>query len=334
MKTKMRAMVLHRCGEPLELVWKPVPDPGPGQVLVEVEACGVCRTDQHIADGELPEPPQLPLVLGHEVVGRVAALGEGVEDFAVGQRVCIPWLGATCGSCWYCTHDQENLCDSPTFTGYTRDGGYAEFSVADAQFCFALPPQLDPVHAAPLVCAGLIGFRSYRFVGEQAQRLGFYGFGASAHILAQLAVAQGREVYAFVRPGDEEGRRFALELGCVWAGSSDALPPHPLDAAIIFAPVGALVPAALRAVRKGGVVVCGGIHMSPIPSFPYQDLWHERVIRSVANLTRRDGTEFFKAIENVPIRTHVETYPLEKANEALDALRRGQLKGAAVLVIS
>ncbi|MGB9691540.1 MAG: zinc-dependent alcohol dehydrogenase family protein [Candidatus Sumerlaeaceae bacterium] len=329
----MRAMVLRRCGEPLELAEIPRPTPGPGQLLVQVEACGVCRTDQHIADGELAEPPRLPLVLGHEVVGRIVELAPQVEEFTIGQRVGIPWLGSTCGRCWFCVHEQENLCDNSVFTGYTRDGGYAQFAVADARYCFALPVHLDAVHAAPLLCAGLIGFRSYRFVGEHAQRIGFYGFGASAHILAQLAVAQGREIFAFVRPGDEQGRRFALELGCVWAGFSDEPPPCALDGAIIFAPVGALVPAALRAVRKGGVVVCGGIHMSPIPSFPYRDLWHERVIRSVANLTRSDGLDFFKAIENVAIHTHVRPYPLEQANDALDALRHGQLTGAAVLVM-
>jgi propanol-preferring alcohol dehydrogenase len=330
----MRAMILEEQGRPLRLAQIPRPQPAAGDLLVRVEACGVCRTDQHIADGELPTPPHLPLVPGHEIVGTVEEIGAGVEGFEHGLRVGIPWLGGTCSRCWYCCNDAENLCDAPTFTGYTRDGGYAEYTVADARYCFALPPALDPLHAAPLLCAGLIGYRSYSFVGERARRVGLYGFGASAHILAQLAQAQGRDVYAFVRPGDEAGRRFALELGCVWAGFSDAAPPEPLDAAIIFAPVGALVPAALRAVRKGGVVVCAGIHMSPIPSFPYRDLWEERVIRSVANLQRRDGIEFFRAISNVPIRTHVEPYPLEKANEALNALRHGTLQGAAVLVMA
>lgn len=332
MMSTMRAMVLTEPGQRLELAHWPIPVPSAGEVLVKVEACGVCRTDQHIADGELPRPPILPLVLGHEVVGTVAAIGDDVQDFAIGQRVGIPWLGATCGKCWYCMHNKENLCDAPGFTGYTRHGGYAEFAVADARYCFALPTNLDAVHAAPLLCAGLIGYRAYSLAGSEAQRLGLYGFGASAHILAQLASAEGREVFAFVRRGDDEGRRFAFQLGCVWAGFSDELPPSPLDAAIIFAPVGALVPAALRAVRKGGTVVCAGIHMSDIPSFPYKDLWHERTIRSVANLQRRDGIEFFRKLESITIRTHVQCFPLEDANAALDALRYGRLQGAAVLV--
>ncbi|MCX7625517.1 MAG: zinc-dependent alcohol dehydrogenase family protein [Candidatus Sumerlaeaceae bacterium] len=330
--TTMRAMVLPKPGQPLVLDYRPRPQPAAGEILVKVEACGVCRTDQHIADGELPPPPRLPLVLGHEIVGIVAGLGENVREFEIGQRVGVPWLGATCGRCWYCVHGRENLCDSPTFTGYTRDGGYAEFTVVDARFCFGLPPRGDAVHTAPFLCAGLIGYRAYSFVPADALRIGLYGFGASAHILAQLALAQGREVAAFVRRGDEEGKRFAIELGCSWAGWSDEMAPHELDAAIIFAPVGALVPAALRAVRKGGVVVCAGIHMSDIPSFSYRDLWHERVIRSVANLQQRDGHAFFRAIENLTIRTHVQVFPLEQANDALNALRQGRLQGAAVLV--
>lgn len=329
---KMRAMVLSNPGQRLVLDYLPRPRAGVGEILVKVEACGVCRTDQHIADGELPPPPRLPLVLGHEIVGTVAEVGANVYHFEIGQRVGIPWLGATCGHCWYCAHERENLCDAPTFTGYTRDGGYAEFAAADARYCFAIPPHYDAVHAAPLLCAGLIGYRAYSFVPNDAQRIGLYGFGASAHILAQLAMAQGREIAAFVRRGDEEGRLFAMELGCTWAGWSDELPPRELDAAIIFAPVGALVPAALRAVRKGGTVVCAGIHMSDIPSFAYRDLWHERVIRSVANLQQRDGIEFFRAISDVTIRTHVQVFPLDQANEALDALRQGRLQGAAVLV--
>lgn len=329
----MKAMVLEEPGQPLRLVELPRPNPSYGQVLVRVEACGVCRTDQHIADGELPPSPLRPLVLGHEIVGRVEALGPGVHDFAIGQRVGVPWLAATCGQCWYCRHGHENLCDTADFTGYTRHGGYAEFTVADARYVFPLPDGYDPAQAAPLLCAGLIGYRAYRFAGEHARRIGLYGFGASAHILAQIAAACGREVYAFVRPGDEAGRAFALEVGCTWAGPSDALPPVPLDAAIIFAPVGALVPAALRAVRKAGVVVCAGIHMSDIPSFGYRLLWEERVIRSVANLERRDGVELFRLLETVAVRTHVRCYPLEQANGALEALRAGALEGAAVLVI-
>ncbi len=330
----MKAMILEKPGQRLRLAELDRPNPGPGEVLVRVEACGVCRTDQHIVDGELPPPPFLPLILGHEAVGRVEACGEGVESFEIGQRVGIPWLGGTCGQCWYCRHDAENLCDAPSFTGYTRHGGYAQFTVANADYCFGLPPNIDPLHAAPLLCAGLIGYRAYSLASDKAHRLGLYGFGASAHILAQLARAEGREVYAFVRPGDEEGCRFAVELGCSWAGFSDERPPRPLDAAIIFAPVGALVPAALRAVRKGGVVVCAGIYMSDIPSFAYRDLWHERIIRSVANLQRGDGINFFRALERVEIRTHVQPFALEEANEALEALRQGRLQGAAVLVIA
>ncbi|AXA34859.1 MAG: alcohol dehydrogenase [Candidatus Sumerlaea sp.] len=328
----MKAMLLEAARTPLVLREVPMPSPSANEVLIAVEACGVCRTDQHIADGELPPPPHLPLILGHEVVGRVVRVGERVQSLAIGDRVGVPWLGKTCGSCDYCSKGRENLCDAPEFTGYTRNGGYAEYVVADARYCFRLPESCEPASSAPLLCAGLIGYRAYRLAGTDVVRLGLYGFGASAHILAQLATAQGREVYAFVRRGDEAGVAFARSLGCVWAGWSDELPPEPLDAAIIFAPVGALVPRALQAVRKGGRVVCAGIYMSDIPAFPYRILWEEREIRSVANLERRDGTEFFEAMAGVAIRTHVETFPLAQANEALDRLREGRLTGAAVLI--
>ena len=329
-ETTMRAMVLERPGQALEARDLPVPRPGPGQVLIEVLACGVCRTDLHVVDGDL-EHPKLPIIPGHEIVGQVVAIGDGVEGIAAGMRVGVPWLGRTCDHCTYCRSGRENLCDTPGFTGYQIDGGYAEFTVADARYCFALPDDADPVAQAPLLCAGLIGYRSYRMAGD-AEKLGLYGFGAAAHILAQLARHQGRSVYAFSRPGDSQAQSFARRLGAVWAGGSDEIPPEPLDAAILFAPVGALVPAALRAVRKGGTVVCAGIHMSDIPSFPYALLWEERGIRSVANLTRRDGREFLDLTASVPIRTEVHAYPLDQANRALSDLRDGRLTGAAVLV--
>jgi propanol-preferring alcohol dehydrogenase len=299
-------------------------------VLVEVKACGVCRTDLHVVDGELPDP-KLPIVPGHEIVGRVAAIGEGVCAPAVGVRVGIPWLGSTCGICRYCRGGRENLCDRPLFTGYTRDGGFATHALADARYAFALPQAVDDAGIAPWLCAGLIGWRSYRMAGE-GERLGIYGFGAAAHLLAQVAVWQGRKIYAFTRVGDTVAQRFAQNLGAVWAGGSDEMPPQPLDAAIIFAPVGALVPAALRAVRKGGRVVCGGIHMSDIPQFPYRILWEERQIVSVANLTREDAREFLGIAPRAGLRSEVTRYPLAKANEALSDLRDGRLQGAAVLV--
>ncbi len=296
----MRAMVLHRVGAPLEAADRPVPDPRPGQVLVKVSACGVCRTDLHLVDGELPDIATT-IVPGHEVVGRVAAVGEAVDGFGQGDRVGIPWLGSTCGVCWYCRHDLENLCDTPGFTGYTIDGGYADYAVADARYCFKLPGAYGDVEAAPLLCAGLIGHRSLKAAGE-GEHLGLYGFGAAAHIVAQVARWQGRQVYAFTRSGDTVAQEFARRLGACWAGPSEAPPPHALDAAIIFAPVGSLVPAALRAVRKGGTVVCAGIHMSDIPPFPYDIMWGERVVRSVANLTRRDAVEFLELAPTVPVR--------------------------------
>ncbi|MER3419084.1 MAG: alcohol dehydrogenase [Chloroflexota bacterium] len=326
----MRAMLLEVPGQPLRPADVPIPSPGPAQVLLRVRACGVCRTDLHVADGELPDP-KLPLVLGHEIVGVVEACGAGVERFAPGDRVGVPWLGWTCGTCRFCRSGRENLCDYARFTGYQLDGGYAEYTVADERYCFPIPPQYGDVEAAPLLCAGLIGYRSLVAAGA-GERLGIYGFGAAAHLIAQVARHQGRTVYAFTRPGDEEAQRFALELGAAWAGSSDQAPPEPLDAAIIFAPVGALVPAALRSVVKGGVVVCAGIHMSDIPAFPYAILWGERVVRSVANLTRRDGEEFLALAPAVPVRTETVPLPLEQANEALDRLRTGRLRGAAVLV--
>jgi alcohol dehydrogenase, propanol-preferring len=314
-------MVLDAPGRPLRAAELPEPEPGAGQLLVRVHACGVCRTDIHVADGELPDP-KFPLVLGHQIVGRS-------ED---GRRVGIPWLGWTCGECRYCTSGRENLCDLARFTGYQLDGGYAEYVVADERFCFAVPGGYSDTQAAPLLCAGLIGYRALRFAGD-AERLGLYGFGASAHIVAQVARHQGRRVFAFTRPADAEGQAFARELGVEWAGSSDERPPEELDAALIFAPVGQLVPVALRATAKGGTVVCAGIHMSDIPSFPYELLWEERSLRSVANLTRLDGEEFLALAPQIPIRTEVEIFPLERANEALERLRTGGLRGAAVLDI-
>jgi propanol-preferring alcohol dehydrogenase len=327
----MRAMLFEQAGRPLCRTELEVPKPGPGQLLIKVRACAVCRTDLHVVDGELANP-KLPLIPGHEIVGTVAQGGEGIERYAIGDRVGIPWLGWTCGECSYCLAGRENLCDHARFTGYNLDGGYAEFTLADQRFCFPIPDAYKDTEAAPLLCAGLIGYRSLAKAGD-GRRLGIYGFGAAAHIIAQVARYQKREIYAFTRPGDEEAQRFARDLGAVWAGSSNELPPAELDAAIIFAPVGELVPEALRAVGKGGTVVCGGIHMSDIPSFPYEILWQERSICSVANLTRRDGEEFLAIAPKVPVRTETQTFKLEDANEALKRLRVGKIHGAAVLVM-
>ena len=329
----MRAMVLKEPGRPLEEVERSGPAPGPDEVRIRVRACGVCRTDLHIVDGELTEP-SLPLIPGHQIVGEVVERGSGVESLEEGQRVGVPWLGWTCGECWYCRHDMENLCDRAEFTGYDRDGGFAEETVADARYAFPLPGGAGDLQVAPLLCAGLIGYRAYRMAVETAgevTRIGLYGFGSAAHILAQVAGHDGRDVFAFTRPGDEEGQTFARQLGAVWAGPSDEEPPEPMDAAIIFAPVGPLVPAALRAVRKAGAVVCAGIHMSEIPAFPYDILWEERVIRSVANLERRDAREFLELAPRVPVNTEVHTYDLGEANGALDDLREGRFSGSAVL---
>jgi propanol-preferring alcohol dehydrogenase len=323
-------MVLERPRHPLRAVELPSPNPGPGEVLIQVRACAVCRTDLHVVDGELTNP-KLPLVPGHEIVGVVSAKGEDAERFKPGDRVGVPWLGWTCGTCEYCRTGRENLCDQARFTGYTLDGGYAEYTVADQRFCFAIPDSYSDAEAAPLLCAGLIGHRSLLKAGD-ARRLGIYGFGAAAHIITQVARFQGREIYAFTRRGDREGQQFAKSLGAVWAGDADALPPEKLDAAIIFAPAGELVPMALKAVAKGGTVVCGGIHMTDIPAFPYELLWEERSICSVANLTRRDGEEFFALAPRVPVRTTVQTFSLAEANDALNRLRAGQIRGAAVLV--
>lgn len=327
----MRAMVLYHAGQPLRLTHLPLPQPAAGQVLVKVSTCAVCRTDLHILDGELPRP-KLPLVPGHEIVGRVAALGDGVARFKVGDRVGIPWLGWTCDDCSYCKSQRENLCDAARFTGYTLDGGYSEYTVADARFCFLIPDSYSDTEAAPLLCAGLIGYRSLKKAGP-ARRLGIYGFGAAAHIVAQVARHQGREVFAFTRPGDVAAQQFAKSLGAIWAGDSTSTSPQLLDAALLFAPAGELVPRALHAVAKGGVVVCGGIHMSDIPSFPYSALWEERTVCSVANLTRKDGDEFLALAPQVPVRTNIEIFPLEEANAALARLRAGQLCGAAVLTM-
>jgi alcohol dehydrogenase, propanol-preferring len=328
---KMRAMVFNEAGAPLQLQELPVPTPGPGQLLLRVSTCGICRTDLHIIDGELSEP-KLPLIPGHQIVGRVTALGRGASAFKVGDRVGVPWLGATCGTCQDCREGRENLCDAARFTGYHLDGGFAEFATADQRFCFPIPEGFSDLQAAPLLCAGLIGYRALRFAGD-ARRLGIYGFGSAAHIVAQVARWQEREVYAFTRPGDANGQAFARQLGAVWAGSSDDAPPKALQSALIFAPAGQLVPAALKAVAKGGTVVCAGIHMSDIPSFPYQILWGERVLRSVANLTRRDGEEFLEIAGRIPVRTEVQAYPLAEANRALADLRAGNFKGAGVLVL-
>jgi propanol-preferring alcohol dehydrogenase len=324
-------MVLDSPGSPLRAAEVPRPEAGPDDVLIRVHACAVCRTDLHVVDGELPDP-KLPLIPGHQIVGTVEEVGARVERFARGDRVGVPWLGHTDGTCRYCLSGRENLCDDARFTGYEIDGGYAEYTVADYRFCFPIPEDFHDLQAAPLLCAGLIGYRSFRMTGA-AERIGLYGFGDSAHIIIQVALHQGRKVFAFTRDGDEERQSFARELGAAWAGGSSELPPEELDAAIIFAPVGALVPLALRAVAKGGVVVCAGIHMSDIPSFPYEILWGERVVRSVANLTRRDGEEFLALAPEVPVRTQVQPFALEEANEALKALREGKIRGAAVLVV-
>lgn len=328
----MRAMLLDAPGKPLRLARLPVPHPAPGEVLVKVEACGVCRTDLHVVDGELPQP-KLPLIPGHEIVGRIAALGEGVAHLQPGERVGIPWLGWTCGKCSFCRSGKENLCEKALFTGYTRDGGYAEFTVADARYCFPVAESYDAAAAAPLLCAGLIGYRSLRLAGS-GKTLGIYGFGAAAHIVAQVAQHEGWRFFAFAKPGDEAALRFARSLGAEWAGGSDETPPELLDAAIIYAPAGPLVPAALKAVAPGGRVVCAGIHMSDIPSFPYEILWRERSVHSVANLTRADGKAFLALAQEIPVVTTVETLPLERANEALARLRKGRLTGAAVLVMA
>ena len=343
----MLAMVLEAARQPLQARDVPVPQLArmaerasedahsatAGHVLIKVNACGVCRTDLHIVDGELAQP-RLPLILGHEIAGTVVQTGEGVERFHVGDRVGVPWVGYTCGDCPYCRQGRENLCDNARFTGYTLDGGYAEYTVADQRYCFALPAAYSDAEAAPLLCAGLIGYRSYRMIGAGVQRLGIYGFGAAAHIIAQIAIHQGKRVYAFTRPGDTATQAFARQLGAVWAGGSDERPPEALDAAILFAPVGSLVPAALRAVDKGGTVVCGGIHMSDIPQFPYALLWEERSVRSVANLTRQDGEEFMALAAQFRINVRATPFPLRQANEALDSLRHGKIDGAAVLIPS
>jgi propanol-preferring alcohol dehydrogenase len=326
----MRAQLLTEARRPLAAADLPEPRPGPGQLLIAVKACAVCRTDLHILDGELAHP-KLPLVPGHEIVGTVIEQGPGADRFAIGDRIGVPWLGWTCGLCDYCRSGRENLCDRARFTGYQIDGGYAELTVADQRYCFAIPAGFGDVAAAPLLCAGLIGYRTLRLAGE-GERIGIYGFGAAAHIIAQVARYQGRQVFAFTRPGDTAAQDFARSLGAVWAGGSDETPPQPLDAALIFAPIGALVPAALAATKKGGTVVCGGIHMSDIPSFPYRLLWEERVVRSVANLTRRDAEEFLALAPKAGISTATATYPLAEANQALADLRNGALQGAAVLV--
>jgi propanol-preferring alcohol dehydrogenase len=327
----MRAMVLERAKQPLQLREVPNPKPARGQVLVRIATCAVCRTDLHVVDGELPDP-KLPLIPGHQIVGHVGEIADDVEGFSIGDRVGIPWLGWTDGECPYCRSNRENLCDRARFTGYTIDGGYAEFTVADARFCFHLPDRYNDVEVAPLLCAGLIGYRSYRKTGD-TRRLGIYGFGNAAHLIAQIALYEGRDLFVFTRPGDTKTQQSAKALGAKWVGGSDEKPPEKLDAAIVFASVGPLVPAALRALAKGGIVVCGGIHMSDIPSFPYADLWGERVITSVANLTRRDGEEFLEIAPRVPVRTESETFPLEDANTALDRFRSGKLKRTAVLMM-
>jgi propanol-preferring alcohol dehydrogenase len=334
----MQAVVLDKPGQPLQRKEVPVPRPGPDQVLLRVHACGVCRTDLHVVDGELDEP-KLPLILGHQIVGSVVEVGDqvaarqDVERFQVGDRVGVPWLGYTDNTCRYCRRGQENLCENPKFTGYTLDGGFAEYAVAYGQYSFHLPESYEDAEVAPLLCAGLIGYRTYRLAGEHRDRLGIYGFGSAAHIIAQVAIHQGNKVYAFTRPGDAEAQQFARDLGAVWAGSSTERPPEKLDAAMIFAPVGPLIVEALKSVATGGTVVSGGIHMSDIPSFPYRLLWEERIIRSVANLTRRDGEEFLEIAPLVPVKVTVNRFPLEAANEALDQLRRGEFEGSAVLVM-
>lgn len=329
----MQAMLLTAPRSELKLVEIPTPTPSPDQVLIKVHACGVCRTDLHILDGELNKP-KLPLVLGHQIVGQVVKLGERVERFKPGDRVGVPWLGYTDGTCRYCQRGQENLCDHPLFTGYTIDGGFAEYTVADQRYCFSLPEGYSDILVAPLLCAGLIGYRTYRLAGDYIEKLGIYGFGAAAHIVAQVAIHQGVKIYAFTSPGDVAAQEFAQRVGAVWAGDSTQRPPEELDAALIFAPVGPLIVEALKAVAKGGVVVSGGIHMSDIPSFSYSLLWEERVVRSVANLTRQDGEDFLRIAPQVPVKAEVQTFPLEEANQALQLLRSGQLQGAAVLTIS
>lgn len=331
---QMRAMQFEAVGSPLRLVKRSVPEPGPGQVRLRVRACGLCRTDLHVVDGELSEP-RLPLIPGHQIVGEVDALGAGVSDFAPGQRLGVPWLGGSCGHCWFCREQQENLCDRARYTGYQLDGGFAEYCVADAGYCFPIPPGYADEQAAPLLCAGLIGHRAWRMAGgrgDSLRTLGLYGFGAAAHILIQVARHHGQRVVAVTRPGDHAAQAFARRLGAAWAGGADETPPLTLDAAIIFAPAGELVPRALRAVRKGGRVICGGIHMSDIPAFPYADLWGERSLQSVANLTRADGEAFLPLAARIPVRTQVQCYPLEEANRALEDLRHGRLTGAAVIV--
>ncbi len=330
MTNEMRAMVLHAIKRPLAMETRPLPMPGTDEIRVKIEACAVCRTDLHVVDGDLPQGP-LPIIPGHEIVGIVDAVGGGVSSMRIGERVGIPWLGHTCGTCPYCRDHRENLCDHPVFTGYTRDGGFATAAVADAAFAFAMPGFADPVAAAPMMCAGLIGWRSLKMAGE-AKKIGLYGFGAAAHLIAQVCRWQGREVYAFTRTGDAPAQKMAMDLGAVWAGSSEEMPPALLDAAILFAPVGALVPPALKAVKKGGTVVCGGIHMSDIPAFPYDILWEERKLVSVANLTREDATEFLALAPKAGVKARTTIYPLAQANEALDDLRAGRLQGAAVLV--
>lgn len=328
----MRAMVLEAPGEPLTLKQVPVPAPGPNQVLLQVHACGVCRTDLHILDGELKNP-KLPLILGHQIVGTIVDLGKDVDQFQLGERIGVPWLGYTDGTCQYCQRDQENLCENPLFTGYTIDGGFAEYAVVDQRYCFTLPEAYADREVAPLLCAGMIGYRTYRLAGEHIDRIGIYGFGSAAHIIAQVAIHQGKRVFAFTRPGDNEAQEFALQLGAAWAGDSTQAPPEKLDAALIFAPVGSLIVDALRATTKGGTVVSGGIHMSDIPSFPYRLLWEERTIRSVANLTRKDGEDFLAVAPRVPVETQIQTYTLEAANQALDDIRSGRLQGSAVLIV-
>jgi propanol-preferring alcohol dehydrogenase len=329
---RMQAMVLEGPRQRLQRQEVPVPRPGPDQVLLRVHACGVCRTDLHVIDGDLDEP-KLPLILGHQIVGSVVEAGEQVERFQVGDRVGVPWLGYTDNTCRYCRRGQENLCENPKFTGYTLDGGFAEYTVAYEQYSFPLPEAYEDADVAPLLCAGLIGYRTYRLAGEYKDRLGIYGFGSAAHIIAQVAIHQGKKVYAFTRPGDAETQQFARDLGAVWAGSSTERPPEELDAAMIFAPVGPLIVEALKSVAKGGTVVSGGIHMSDIPSFPYRLLWEERIIRSVANLTRRDAEEFLEIAPQVPVKVTVNRFPLEAANEALRQLREGEFEGSAVLVM-
>jgi alcohol dehydrogenase, propanol-preferring len=328
----MRAMVFKGAGKPLQLEQMPVPQLGPNQVLIKVAACGICRTDLHIVDAELIQP-KLPLVLGHQIVGHIVQVGEQVKNFSVGDRVGVPWLGGSCGVCDYCLAGRENLCDKAEYTGYTIDGGYAEYCVANAAFIFPIPVNYPDIQAAPLLCAGLIGYRCLRMT-EGAKRVGFFGFGASAHLLIQVVTHRGGEVYAFTRAGDSKGQAFSKKMGAIWAGSSEEKPPILLDAAIIFAPVGPLVPLALQAIKKGGIVVCAGIHMSDIPSFPYHILWEERILRSVANLTRQDGEEFLSLAPKIPLITEPNLYPLEKANEALDDLKHGRFSGSAVLLVS